>query len=217
MSNNTAYTWLINNASQYGFVLAFPRYHNCVSPRLDLWTYIGEDSSLKSVELFSTPNSKGVIAIGVSEGNRNSDGSKNQSWYGHTDPGNDEHNVGTFSCQESTCTIRDPAGADLEFINTRLLPTMISFERTNPNLTVKELLTIADLLVQAPLTLETFLVKLEKAKSEGLTGDEAILQARVQSFYHPETGELDASGFGNSLDALKEDQARRQRAIFSVL
>lgn len=38
-------------------------------------------------------------AIGDSEGTRNADGTPNKNYYGHKDPGNGKHNVGSFSYQ----------------------------------------------------------------------------------------------------------------------
>ncbi len=157
---------------------------------------------------FASPDAPGAIAIGMAEGNRNADGSKNPGWSGHTDPGNGAANIGTFSCQ--TCDATDPASADVELLNERIKPTIAKLQREHPDLTEWELLVIADNLVQAPLTLETLPGLLKEARGKGL---DAQIEARVRSYINPATGKLEAGGFGNSWERLRADQRRRTKEL----
>jgi hypothetical protein len=69
-----------------------------------------------------------------------------------------------------------------------------------------------DLAVQAPLAYIDFIKKLPSVISQGMT-IEAIAKARADSFINPQTGRLDAGGFGNSYSRLLADQRSRAGAF----
>lgn len=170
--------------------------------------------------LFGDINSPGVIAIGLAEGNRDINGNPTLNYWRHIDPGNGQVNVGTFSCQPNTCSNRTPEGSDIEYLYNNLLPTVTQFEASHPWLTPRQLVTLADLNVQAPLTIQgdRFIYLYAYFRNEkGLSESEALLEARVASFYNPRTGRLEAGGFNNNLYRLRLDQERRQNALFQVI
>lgn len=52
-------------------------------------------------------------AIGRAEGTRNPDGTPNNAWFGHSDPGNRKHNLGSFSYQHGATS---PEEADQKWL-----------------------------------------------------------------------------------------------------
>lgn len=158
---------------------------------------------------FATPNSPGAIAIGMAEGTRTIDGGITSAYAGHTDPGNAAANVGSFSCQPSTCQSRSPERADAELLAKRLQPEIEKLIVTHPQFSRFEAWVYADLLVQAPLAAKAFKEGYTAAdRARGLDG---LIDARVRAFHNGD--KLDAPGFGNSLSALRADQTRRTRAL----
>ena len=67
---------------------------------------------------------------------------------------------------------------------------------------------LIDLTVQSPAAARDFAGKLPEMKQKGWTV-EAIAKARADSFINPETGRLDAPGFGNNYQRLFKDQRSR--------
>ena len=67
---------------------------------------------------------------------------------------------------------------------------------------------LIDLEVQSPLLRKGLPGKLPQMKAGGWTV-EAIAKARADSYINPETGRLEASGFGNSYQRLMKDQRSR--------
>ena len=67
---------------------------------------------------------------------------------------------------------------------------------------------LIDLEVQSPAAARDFAGKLPHMKAGGWTV-EAIAKARADSYINPETGRLEASGFGNSYQRLMKDQRSR--------
>jgi len=159
---------------------------------------------------FRDANSPGSIAVGVAEGTRTADGGITSAYEGHTDPGNAAPNVGSFSCQPSTCQSRTPREADAELLANRIRPALSKAAIARPDLTRLEQWVYADMLVQAPLAAGAWLQGYSEAdRARGLDG---IADARTRAFYNP-AGQLDAPGFGNDLARLRADQMRRTRAI----
>jgi hypothetical protein len=58
---------------------------------------------------------------------------------------------------------------------------------------------------------------LKQARDKGLTGSEAVLWARVQSYWDPAINGWNAPGLGNSEDRISHDQNRRLSAIRRAL
>ena len=67
---------------------------------------------------------------------------------------------------------------------------------------------IADLEVQAPGARDDFVKRIPALLKQGLSM-KTIGEARAQSFYNPQTGKLEAAGFGNNYNTLLRDQEAR--------
>jgi len=162
-----------------------------------------------ALDLFADPDSPGVIAIGMAEGTRTVEGGKTSAYWGHTDPGNGKHNLGSFSYQHGAAS---PERADALQLQ-RMYPyiaAMQSFARDRGmGLSALELVAGIDLATQAPLAAQHYLANLQEAKAQGFTGMEAIFEARSYSYINPYNGQLEASGFDNDWGRLRFDQARR--------
>lgn len=162
-----------------------------------------------------------AIAVGYSEGNRTLNGGTNTSFSGHIDPGNKKRNVGSFSSQVHLHKISNPEEADalwLTKLRNDLLPRYKQAALDadlDPNLAFLWL-SACDLYVQSPAAVKEKAGLLDRFSSdlnkERLSFD-AMVQARVSSYFEPDSGKLNAPGFGNNLARLKNDQIRRSRAI----
>ncbi len=178
---------------------------------VELDTAIAENSVSNdlAMQLFATPEAPGVIAIGMAEGTRTVDGGKTSAYWGHTDPGNGKHNLGSFSYQHGAAS---PEQADVLQLQ-RMYPyiaAMQSFASDHGmSLSALELVAGIDLATQAPLAAQNYLANLKEAKAQGFAGMEAIFEARSYSYINPYNGQLEASGFGNDWGRLRFDQARR--------
>lgn len=173
---------------------------------------------MQGIQLFATSNSLGAIAIGVAEGTRTPEGRKTSSWKHHSDPGNGATNQGTFSWQLGAATPEEADLKGLARIQEEAIPYLIqAAEQEQMNFDIELLLQGADLWNQAPEAGATFVQNLKECLEATQTIDEAVLCARVESFYNPKTGELDASGFDHDRDRLEDDQRRRMQAIKTVL
>ncbi|MBW4465047.1 MAG: cell wall hydrolase [Pegethrix bostrychoides GSE-TBD4-15B] len=153
--------------------------------------------------------------IGMSEGNRDESGGFRESYYGHSDPGNGAANTGSFSAQQGMA----PEEADKHW-NAKLKEQKAVFQQrakqagVDPN-DSRLLMNYLDLYVQSPLAASDkggFLDQLSTIKEKGVS-DESILDARVASYYNPDTGRLDAPGLGNDEGRVRKDQARRQAEL----
>ncbi|TVR10874.1 MAG: S-layer homology domain-containing protein [Phormidium sp. GEM2.Bin31] len=168
-------------------------------------------------QLFADSYSPGTIAIGLAEGTRTVEGGKTTGYWGHRDPGNGKHNMGTFSYQHGA---RTPEEADLLQLR-RIYQYSAALEEYaaahNMELSVLELVAGLDLANQAPLAAQHYLANLQEAKARGATGIDAILEARAYSYFNPATGRLEASGFRNNWEWLRYDQLRRIHAIHQTL
>lgn len=175
------------------------------------------------------PDSLISVAIGHAEGNRSIDGGKTGSYFGHTDPGNGVENKGTFSVQKRVFVAANPGQAFTpELADSFWLRRLRGIQSTyvnaanlgglNPNLAFISC-SFFDLFTQSPgaATLRGgFLDRLKNISQQGITR-QSIIQTRVNSFFDPDTGKLDAPGFGNSLSRLTADQERRTDALLTVI
>lgn len=161
-----------------------------------------------------------AVAVGYSEGNRTPDGGFTGSYSGHTDPGNQRRNQGSFSYQHPAYS---PKEADLRQLN-KLRETLPLYRKTaedaglDPN-NAFLFLNFCDLFTQseaATLLSGGLLSQFRRLAKEGLSVD-SMVAARVRSYYDPRTGKLDAPGFGNKLERLTADQRRRTEALVEVL
>lgn len=167
-------------------------------------------------------NSLIARAVGHSEGNRDARGGFTSSYRGHIDPGNRVRNVGSFSYQTHQGGASTPEQADQLWLN-RLRQQVPRYEQAarraglNPNDT-ELLLNFKDLYTQSPSAATErggFLDQLPSiARSQNRR--DAILQARLNSYVNPSTGQLDAPGFGNNANRLRADQQRRMAALAAV-
>ncbi|MGA7937008.1 MAG: hypothetical protein WCA35_25870, partial [Kovacikia sp.] len=178
-----------------------------------------------STDLFAG-GSDSLVArtVGHAEGTRTPDGSKTRAYQGHVDPGNGVWNLGSFSfqhCREYNCST--PEQADEHQLK-RLQGQSEKLEQKTAALGIAmsllEELNGIDLANQAPLAaLGTpgYADWLKKARDKGLTGSEAVLWARVQSYWDPNRNSWNAPGLGNSEDRITHDQNRRLMAIAGAL
>ncbi len=178
----------------------------------------------QSIEQLFQHQSQSLVAkaVGSAEGTRQPDGGTNRAYYGHVDPGNAVWNVGTFSYQH--CGKCAPEEADRRQLQ-RLASQFTQIQRYaqqqyNMQLSLEAQLNAIDLANQAPLAALTqggFIDRLDQAQRNGLTGSDAILQARVYAYKNPTTNRWEAPGLGNTLSSITHDQARRQAAIARAL
>ena len=92
--------------------------------------------------------------------------------------------------------------------------------RIDLNLSLEEELNAIDLANQSPLAaLETpgYVEWLKKARDRGLTGSDAVLWARTQSYWDPQRNRWNAPGLGNTEGNISHDQNRRLTAIAQAL
>jgi hypothetical protein len=183
------------------------------------WSPLREQSGQSIAQMFQHQSQSLVAkAVGSAEGTRQPDGGTNRAYYGHVDPGNAVWNVGTFSYQH--CGKCAPEEADRRQLQ-RLAAQFTQIQRYaqqqyNMQLSLEAQLNAIDLANQAPLAALTqggFIDRLDQAHRNGLTGSDAILQARVYAYKNPTTNRWEAPGLGNTLSSITHDQARRQAAI----
>lgn len=169
--------------------------------------------------------------VGAAEGTRNPDGSPTSLYEGHRDPGNGVWNRGTFSYQFGNEENLSPEEADkrqiakIKRIYESVLRPQAQQHGLDP-LTLLEALNGIDLINQAPLAVTEsggYIDRLAEAKQKkGLSGEEAILEARVWSFWDPQRNGWDAPGLKAYDDLGKEtsirhDQKRRMGMIDRAL
>ncbi len=192
-------------------------------PTGQAWTALPVQSGWEDAALFQAQtNSLVAKAVGSAEGTRRPDGGKNPAYKGHVDPGNAVWNVGTFSYQH--CGNCAPEEADRRQL-ARLARQFTQIQahardRYGVKLSLEEQLNAIDLANQAPLAALAqggFIDRLQQAKQQGLTGSNAILQARVYAYKNPQTDRWEAPGLGNTKARITQDQARRQAAIAAAI
>lgn len=168
--------------------------------------------------------------VGAAEGTRAADGGKTSLYEGHTDPGNGVWNRGTFSYQfgnEENLTADEADRRQVAKIKRIHDSVMVpeAAEKGIAPLTLAEEINGIDLINQAPLAVTEaggYVERLAEAKKKGLSGDEAILDARVWAFWDAGKGDWDAPGLRAYDDLGKEasirhDQDRRMGMINQAL
>ncbi|MBL1176898.1 trypsin-like peptidase domain-containing protein [Pantanalinema sp. GBBB05] len=167
--------------------------------------------------LFNGLTSPGVAAIGTAEGTLNADGSTTLLYYGHTDPGNYALNRGFGSWQASpVANAEEGDKLALDRIKNQCIPDATADAKANSiTLTPELLVQVCDAWIQAPLAANDLISNLKKCQDQGKSGNEALLCARVNSYYDPATGRLDTTF--ETLDDLIHDQRRRMEQIQDTL
>ncbi|HIK30889.1 MAG TPA: hypothetical protein IGS17_20900 [Oscillatoriales cyanobacterium M59_W2019_021] len=167
--------------------------------------------------LFSTPDSPGSIAIGAAEGTRTQIGGITPLYWGHRDPANGVTNLGTFSYQHGARDARQADSLQLERLKQQVAEIRRQAAEAGVKLSPLELVAAADLANQSPEAGYAYIDNLQQAYDRGFRGIEALLEARMQSFVDPETQNLDAVGFGNNWQKLRQDQLRRLSKLQKTL
>ena len=153
------------------------------------------------------------VLIGVAEGTRYANGGYTDAYFGHRDIGDNHNNRGTVSGGRNSDA--SPRMVDAKWMGTLtnvmqrmrgplivhgLMPGTQGYNRMMFNL--------IDLTVQSPAAARDFAGKLIQMKNANWTV-EAIAKARADSYINPQTGRLEAAGFGNSYQRLFKDQRSR--------
>jgi hypothetical protein len=161
--------------------------------------------------------------VGISEGTRTIDGEKTIDYDQHIDPGNNVRNIGSFSYQAHQGGANTGEDAD-KLWNAKLRQQIPKYQQAmqsaklDPN-DPRLLFNFLDLYTQAPVAAVGkggFLDQIAViAKIAAVTKISLlqIVQARVDSYYDPDTKKLDAPGFGNDVTKLRADQKRRAIAV----
>lgn len=158
--------------------------------------------------------------VGHAEGTRTADGSKTRAYYGHSDPGNGVWNLGSFSYQHAASSPEDADDKQLQRLKRQRDALRQKAAAARLQFSREEELNAIDLANQAPLAaLDTpgYVEWLKQAHKRGLTGSEAVLWARTQSYWNPRRQRWEAPGLGNTEDSISHDQNRRQTAIARAL
>ncbi|MGB3237122.1 MAG: hypothetical protein WBB29_02430 [Geitlerinemataceae cyanobacterium] len=169
------------------------------------------------VRLFSTPDSPGSIAIGAAEGTRTFEGEVTSEYWGHRDPANGVTNLGTFSYQHGAGDARQADSIQLDRLQQQMADIQRQAQESGVVLSSLELVAAADLTNQSPAAGYAYIPNLKQAYDRGFHGIEALLEARMQSFVNPQTQNLDAAGFSNNWQRLRQDQLRRLSKLQKTL
>jgi len=175
------------------------------------------DLEAEAQELFAHSNSIGAIALGVAEGTRTPEGERTLSWNSHIDAGNGAINQGTFAWQMAAASPEIADQAAIRHIQREVIPHILQDAERERILVEPEVLVQAvDLWNQAPQAGADFVENLKQCQRSGQQ-EEALLCARMRSYYNPITGVLEAAGFDNDIALLEQDQRRRLSTIQQVL
>ena len=157
--------------------------------------------------------------VGAAEGTRTAAGGKTENYHGHVDPGNGVWNRGTFSYQFGNTENLSPDEADRrQLAKIKRIYESVMLPKAEQHgvapLSIEEEINGIDLINQAPLTVtETggYIERLAEAKQKGMTGEAAILNARIWSFWDNSKGGWDAPGLRAYDDISKEESIRRDQ------
>lgn len=161
-----------------------------------------------------------AIAVGSAEGTRTPDGGRNPAYHGHVDPGNGVWNLGSFSYQHGASSPEEADAKQLARLRSQAETILQKAVTKGLDLTLEAKLNGIDLANQAPkaaLDQQGYIDWLAEAYQQGLSGSDAILRARVQSFRDPYTQTWDAPGLGNSEERITHDQERRMLQIAKAI
>ncbi|MEM9770997.1 MAG: hypothetical protein AAF889_05270 [Cyanobacteria bacterium P01_D01_bin.73] len=192
---------------------------------------------------FADRRSLGAVAIGHAEGNLSATGKIQSIYYGHSDPGNGVKNIGFCSLQRYLWKDLNGDGkvsfpeADQQCLDLlrgqapKTASKLLDFGYTatkHPEATINGL----DLYNQSRVAGRQFPMRYRQARDRGLTGERAVVWARVESFRvlkGRNRGKLSASGLFricrnspqrrnlSDWDCIASDQRRRVRAINRVV
>lgn len=187
------------------------------SPAAQEISYQRESHRIPMMRLFSTPDSPGSIAIGAAEGTRTLAGEVTSQYWGHSDPANGVTNLGTFSYQHGASDARQADSIQLDRLQQQIADIQRQAQESGVELSSLELVAAADLTNQSPAAGYAYIPNLKQAYDRGFRGIEALLEARMQSFVNPQTQNLDAAGFSNNWQRLRQDQLRRLSKLQKTL
>ena len=160
-----------------------------------------------------------ALCVGGAEGTRRADGGFNKAYQGHTDPGNQVWNLGTFSYQHGASSVEEADQKQLARLHRQVAQQQQQAADLGLELTLEQTLNGADLANQSPTsglghsTSRGYIPLLVDATLSGQEGDSAIHWARVASYLfprsHPRAGQWNAPGLGNTRGNVERDQQRR--------
>jgi tape measure domain-containing protein len=167
-------------------------------------------------------NSIAAKVIGMSEGNRTASGGFTKSASGHTDPGNDAANIGSFSAQ-GRLNKGSVEASDRAVIEEDLKPSLSKLQAAataaGVQVTPKLMMNFLDMVVQSPAAAmgwndssgkgKGFLGNISQLKGRE-NDDAAINEVRTEA-YRSNTGKLETSFSGKA--RLSEDQYRRMKEL----
>lgn len=182
-------------------------------------------SSFSGVNGTPSNNDPFIVAIGINEGTRTAGGGTTSAYRGHTDPGDGKRNRGTFSYAPErfgTDPNMSPEEADAAYMtnltaaNNKYAPILkqLGYQEGTQDYAIA-MFNILDLTVQAPAAVNDFVnIGLKNLAGMPLNATN-IGDARAYAFYNPQTGRLEASGFGNNFERLRADQKARSMTIIN--
>jgi len=180
-------------------------------------------SSFRNINGTPTSNDPFIVAIGINEGTRTAGGGTTSAYAGHSDPGDQAANRGTFSYAPSrfgTDPNMTPEQADAAYMprlveaNNKYAPILqqMGYREGTQEYAVA-MFNIMDLTVQAPAAVDDFVnTGLRNLAGQPLNADN-VGNARAYAFFNPSTGQLEASGFNNDFERLRADQRARSMTI----
>jgi hypothetical protein len=163
--------------------------------------------------------------VGAAEGNLTAYGKINPNYYGHTDPGDSKANKGWCSMSPQREGISGNISieeADRICLEKEAKPRMRKLIKQAQDLDfdidLLQFLNAVDLAIQSPEASlgwsdglnKGYISNLLEMMNKGLTGNEAILSGRVESFKNSSTGRYEA---WVGKDGLTHDQKRRMNEI----
>ena len=181
-------------------------------------------SAFSGINGVASNNDPFIVAIGINEGTRTAGGGTTSAYRGHTDPGDQAANRGTFSYAPSrfgTDPNMTPEEADAAYMpnltaaKDKYAPILKQFgyQEGTQDYAIA-MFNILDLTVQAPAAVDDFVnTGLKNLAGMRLDAD-SIGDARAYAFYNPQ-GALDAPGFGNNFERLRADQKARSMTIIN--
>lgn len=199
------------------------------TPRLITTLRLADGLPLEQVPKLFEGGSNAPVArtIGSAEGTRTADGTKTRNWYGHRDPGDKKWNEGTFSYNPTRdgTNITGPEAADRHYAAVLLKRSQVLINQVRAakvSLSLEEWINAIDLSNQAPESAlgwhdganPGFVANLLTLRQKGLTGQGAIVAARVESFRNIITGRYEA---WTDQEGLEHDQGRRMLAAGEAL
>jgi tape measure domain-containing protein len=184
---------------------------------------IGYEQVMKMMEGGS--NSDIAKLVGMAEGNRRADGSYTKHAYGHTDPGNYKHNIGSFSAQ-GDFNRGSIAASDQVVIDELLRPNIkrlyAAAQKAGVAVTPKLMMNFIDTANQGGQAVATgwsdgkstgkgFLGKLSMIRGKE-NDDSALRELRMES-YRNDRGRMEVAQVFRDRSRFAEDQDRRMSKI----